>query len=124
MDQISSKFLRDGTEVLALPLRNIISLSIKLSTFPGKFKIANLNPVFKKGARTDPKNWQPISLLPLLSKITEKSIYFSIEDKLNEKKLIYVYQSGFRTNHSSHLFLAQLTQNLFQPVWISRCRAV
>ena len=34
MDQIPSKFLRDGAEVLALPLRNIINLLIKSSTFP------------------------------------------------------------------------------------------
>ena len=109
MDQIPAKFLRDGAEVLALPLRNIINLSIKLSTFPEECKIAKLKPIFKKGARTDPKNYRPISLLPLVSKIIEKSIHFQIEDYLNKKKLIYMYQSGFRTNHSTDLCLAQLT---------------
>ena len=79
--------------VLALPLRNIINLSIKLSTFPEECKIAKLKPIFKKGARTDPKNYRPISLLPLVSKIIEKSIHFQIEDLLNKKKLIYMYQS-------------------------------
>ena len=39
----------------------------------------------------------------------EKSIHFQIEDYLNKKKLIYMYQSGFRTNHSTDLCLAQLT---------------
>ena len=34
MDQIPAKFLRDGAEVLALLLGNIINLSIKSSTFP------------------------------------------------------------------------------------------
>ena len=34
MDQIPAKFLRDGAEVLALSLGNIINSSIKLSTFP------------------------------------------------------------------------------------------
>ena len=34
MDQIPAKFLRDSAEVLALPLRNIINLSIKESTYP------------------------------------------------------------------------------------------
>ena len=36
-----AKFLRDGAEVLALPLRIIISLSIKLSTFPEECKLLN-----------------------------------------------------------------------------------
>ena len=46
IDQISAKFLRDGAEILALPLGNIINLSIKLSTFAEECK---------EGARTDPK---------------------------------------------------------------------
>ena len=69
MDQIPVKFLRDVAEVLALPLRNIINISMKLSTFPEECKIAKLKPIFKKGARTDLKNYRPISLLPLVSKI-------------------------------------------------------
>ena len=80
MDQIPAKFLRDGAEVLALPLRNIINLSIKLSTFLEECKIAELNSIFKKDARTDPKNYRPISLLPLVSNIIEKSILFQIKD--------------------------------------------
>ena len=39
MDQIPAKFLRDGAEVLALPLRDIINLSIKLLTFPESVKL-------------------------------------------------------------------------------------
>ena len=85
MDQIPAKFLKDGAEVLALPLGNIINLSIKLSTFPEECKIAKLKPIFKKGARTDPKNYHPISLLPLVSKIIEKSIHIQIEDFLNKR---------------------------------------
>ena len=108
MDQIPAKFLRDGAQVLALPLRNIINLSIKLSTFPQACKIA----IFKKGARTDPKNYRPILLLQRVSKIIERSIHFQIEDYLNEKKLIYMYQSGLRTNHSINFSLAQLIDRL------------
>ena len=98
MDQIPAKFLRDGAEVLALPLRNIINLSIKLSTFPEECKIAKLKPIFKKGARTDPQNYRPVSLLPLVSKIIENQLTFKLKTILIRKKLIYMYQSGFRTN--------------------------
>ena len=107
MDQIPAQFLRDGAEVFPLPLGNI-KLSIKLSTLPEECKIAKLKLIFKKGARTDLKNYCPISLLPLVSKIIEKSIHFQIEDYLNEKNLIYMYQSGFTRNHSADLCLAQL----------------
>ena len=109
MNQIPAKFLRDGAEVLAVPLRNIISLSIKLSTFPEECKFAKLKSIFKKDANTDPKNYRPVSILPLVSKIIEKSIHFQVEDYLNKKKRIYMCQPGFRTNHSTDLCLAQLT---------------
>ena len=64
-------------------------------------KIAILKSVFKKRARADPENYRPISLLPLVSKIIEKSIHLEIQDYLNKKKLIYMYQSGFRTNQQT-----------------------
>ena len=101
MDQIPAKFLRDGAEVLALPLRNIINLSIKLSTFPEECKIAKLKPIFKKGARTDPQNYRPVSLLPLVSKIIEKSIDFQIEDYLNKKKTNLHVSIRLQNEHSA-----------------------
>ena len=98
MDQIPAKFLRDGAEVLAIPLRNRINLSIKLSTFPEECKITKLKPKFKKGARTNLKTYRPVSLLPLVSKIIEKSIHFQIKDFFNKKKQsICISQDSERT---------------------------
>ena len=88
--QIPVKCLKDGAEVSALPLRNIINLSIKLSVSTKDCKIAKLKSIFKKSTRTDPKNYQTVSLLPLVSKTIEKSIHFQFED-LNRKNLIYMY---------------------------------
>ena len=88
MDQIPAKFLREGAEVLALPLRNIINLSIKESTFPEEYTIAKSQPIFKKGTKTYPRNYRPISLLPLVSIMIEKSIHFQIT---LIKKRIFMY---------------------------------
>ena len=106
--QIPAKFLRYGPEVMALPLRNKINFSIKLSTFPEERRTAKLKPVFKISARTDPKNYRPISLLPLILRIIEKSIYFQIEDYLNKKKLIYMYvsQTSERTIHQTFVWFS------------------
>ena len=74
LDGISSKFLKDGTKVLGLPLCNLVNLSIKQSLFPDQCKIAKLKPLFKKGSKSYSKNYRPISLLPVVSKIIEKTI--------------------------------------------------
>ena len=84
MNKSPAKFLRDGVELLALPFRNLINLSIKLSNFPETCKIANLLPVVQK-------------------KKKEKSI----EDYFNKKQIINMHPSGFRRNHSTGFCLGQ-----------------
>ena len=39
-------------------------------------KIAKIKLLYKKGSKTDPKNYCPVSLLPLVSKVIEKVIHF------------------------------------------------
>ena len=56
IDNLSGRFLKDGSKVLATPIAQICNLSIKLSTVPDECKIAKLNPLYKKGKKTDPKN--------------------------------------------------------------------
>ena len=75
LDGVAGKFLKDGSSILVTPITQICNLSIKLSTFPNKCKPAKLKPLFKKGSKTEAKNYRPISLLPLVSKIMEKIIH-------------------------------------------------
>ena len=101
LDEISSKFLKDGTELLALPLCNLVNLSIKQSLFPDQCKIAKLKTLFKKGSKSEPKNYRPISLLPVASKIIEKTIQIQTQKYLDKNGLPYKCQSGFRANFST-----------------------
>ena len=61
--------------VLAKFISTIYNLSIKDSIFPSDRKIKKLKPLFKKDSKADPKNYRPVSLLPLVSKIIEKFIH-------------------------------------------------
>ena len=96
MDEISPRFLKDGAEVLAKPICDIVNLSIKLSTFHDKCRIAKLTPRFKKGSKTDLKNYSSVSLLPFISKLIEKSIHIQKQEYLDKNGIIYKFQSGFR----------------------------
>ena len=116
LDGISWKFLKDGAEVLALPLCNLVNLSIKQSLFPDQCKIAKLKPLFKKGSKSDPTNYRPISLLPAVSKIIEKTIQIQTQENLDKNDLLYKYQSGFRANFSTDSCLAQLTDFMLRRV--------
>ena len=59
MDQIAANFQKETVFVLAYPLPKIIHLLVKLSIF-SECKFAKLKPLFKKGCKSDPKNYQPI----------------------------------------------------------------
>ena len=89
IDQISARFLKDGTPVIAICLANIINLSIKLDIFPSQCKIAKIKPLFRKGIKAEAKNYRPSSLWPLILKVIEKSIHDQTQDYLQINKLLY-----------------------------------
>ena len=76
MDNLSGRYLKDGAVVLALPIPKLGNLSMKRSKFHLDCKIAKIRLLYKKGSKTDPKNYCPVSLLPLVSKVIEKVIHF------------------------------------------------
>ena len=102
IDNLSGRFLKDGAVVLALPISKLCNLLMKRSKFPLDCKIAKLKPLYKKGSKTDPKNYRPVSLLPLVSKVIEKVIHNQTELFLSKNKILYKYQSGFRKSFSSN----------------------
>jgi len=114
IDNIKSIFLKDGASILGKPIAKLCNLSIKLSIFPDKCKIAKLKPLFKKGSKTEPKNYRPISLLPLISKVFEKVVLDQTQNFLNENKVLYNYQSGFRSSHSTAFALSYLNDKILQ----------
>ena len=112
IDKISVRFIKDGAVVLAMPISQIFNLSIKTSSFPDDCKISKLKPLYKKGSKTDPKNYRPISLLPIVSKIIEKLVHDQTQNYLSENKILYDYQSGFRKNYSTNYCLAYLNDKI------------
>ena len=68
--------------------------------------------MFKKGSRTAPKNYRPISLLPLISKIIEKVIHDQTQKYLDDYNILYRYQSGFRKSYSTDSCLSYLNNKI------------
>ena len=112
LDNLCGKLLKDGATVLAKPISQICNLSIKYSIFPSDCRIAKLKPLFKKGSKTDPKNYRPISLLPLVSKTIEKVIHDQTQRFLDKNDIIYRYQSGFRNFFSTDSYLSYLNNKI------------
>ena len=85
---------------------------LKRDFFPDILKIAKVNPLHKKESKLDHRNYRPISLLSVVSKIFEKLIYKRIYFYLDQKKLIYSKQFGFRANFSTNHAIISLTEHI------------
>ena len=116
VDYLPGRFLKDGTVILAKPVTEICNLYIKSKVFPDPCKLAKLKPIFKKGSRMDPFNYRPIFLLPLISKILEKIVHDQMIDYLAQHNILYKYQSGFRTKHSTDLGLSYLNNKILKDL--------
>ena len=114
IDQISGKFFKDGARILAKPISELCNFSMTLGSFPDACKIAKVKPLFKKGLKTDPSNYRPISLLPLLSRVFERVVLNQTEEFLSLNKALYDYQSGFRKNHLTDTCLSFLNDKILK----------
>ena len=72
---IPTKVIKNNIDIFTSNLPEEFNKSLTLAMFPSSMKLANITPVFKKNDSTDKSNYEPISILPNLSKIFEKYIY-------------------------------------------------
>ena len=107
-DNLAGRFLKNGSNILFTPIAKISDLSIKLASFPDKCKVAKITPLYKKGLKTDQKNFSTISLLPHISKIIERIIHDETMNFPSDNNALYKYQSGFRKFHSTDTCLPYL----------------
>ena len=70
------------------------------SVFPQKLKQAEVIPLYKKLDPLNKENYRPISLLPYLSKVSEKIIYKQINSYMEDE--LTKYLTGFRKLHDIH----------------------
>ena len=94
-DNISIKMIQICGESIALPLKLLFETALKEKKFPDIWKLANVVPVHKKEEKKLLKNYRPISLLPIFSKIFERVIYNSLFNHFVCNKLSTPSQSGF-----------------------------
>ena len=70
----------------------------------------------QKASTIEPKNYRPISLLPLLSKIFERIVHSQTQNYLDKHNILYKYQSGFRSKHSTNTCLTLLNNNILNEI--------
>lgn len=101
VDGVSTKAIKCLKNVIVDDLTKCINKCLDEGTFPKSLKIAKVTPVYKSGTKSDPGNYRPISVLPVISKIYEKILYDRLKKFLESKNFLYKKQYGFRPNSNT-----------------------
>lgn len=100
-DGIPASFLHRCAHVLAPSLTFLINQSLCTGTVPQVLKRADVRPLFKGGDTTISKNYRPVSLLPIVSKLLEKVVQEQLRSHLERHHALPPCQFAYRNNHST-----------------------
>ena len=100
-DNISAKMLKSTAVSIAPVLTKFFNLSITTGKLPRVWKTSSVVPIPKAENKSDAKNYRPISLLSVTSKILERHIHGKILMHLQSAYPLSVNQWGFFSGKST-----------------------
>ena len=107
-NDIPTKILIQSKDIVCGYLSNIYNNSKNKSTYPKKLKLADVTPIHKKAETTLLKNYRPVSLIPIVSKLFERNMYNQIISYIN--KFLSPYLFGYRKGHSTEQCLTVMLE--------------
>ena len=87
---LNQPVLKTCAEIIAKPLKIIFEKSLKEGKLPEWWKRANVTFIFKKGCRSDRKNFRPVSLTLIICKILESFVRDGIMEYGGKWSLIQI----------------------------------
>ena len=112
-DNISMKLLKEIMPMIIEPIIHLFNLSLKTGYIPDDYKCAKIIPIYKSGEKDRFDNYRPISILPALSKLLEKTVAFQMIRYLEGNKMLYQHQYGFRKSRDTQQPLLQLINKIY-----------
>ena len=98
-DDIPAKLLLGTGDIICEHVARMYNDSKESETFPKSLKKADVNPHHKDKETKFKKNYRPVSLTPILSKLFEKKMYENIFSYI--EKFLSPFLFGYRKGHST-----------------------
>ena len=116
IDKVPIRVTKDSLPAILPSFTSIINASFRLSTFPSRWKIAEVTSILKDGDHEIPNNNRPISLLPVLSKVCERAAHDQLIPYLSTKQHLSTQQCGNKKWNSTETALIQTTDSILQSI--------
>ena len=99
---IPPKILKESREYCSDIQQKLFNKTLSNKEFPDEFKLADVTTIYKKDDPNKSKNYRPVSVLPVVSKVFEKIIHDQISQYINSFLTPYLcgYRKGFSTQQA------------------------
>ena len=94
-----AKILIGSSDIVGNHLSFIYNNAKNESIYPEQLKLAEVTPIHKKDDTTLKKNYRPVSLIPVVSKLFERDMYNQILSYID--KFLSPYLFGYRKDFST-----------------------
>ena len=111
-DKVWTKILHDLAEVLAGPLAVIYTRLLEEKTVPDIWLKSLVCPIFKKGTKSDPGNYRPVSLTCVVGKVMESILVDALIAHMVTNKLLRASQHGFHPGKSTVTCMLEYLETL------------
>ena len=115
-DGINARIIKDARDIIAPTLTKIINLGYEINQFPDQLKSASIKAIHKKKSQEDPANYRPISILPTISKVFERSAVDQLVNYLESNNIITGNQHAYRKGHSTVTCLVEVTNKIYSSL--------
>ena len=105
---IPIKIIKENLDIFAGFLCTNINRSFKSSSFLSCLKMADVTPLHKKGKKDLKENYRPVSILPVFSKVFERSMFAQMSSFFDN--FLLKQQCGFRKGYSTEKCLLTLLE--------------
>ena len=107
---IPVRIMKENNDLCSYILHHSFNNSVSSSVFPNDLKKADITPIYKKDEKFLMTNYRPVSILPNVSKLFERSMFNQISTYF--EKLFSKFQCGFRKGYNAQHSLLVLIENI------------
>ena len=114
IDKMDSATIKMAAATLIPVITHVINLSLCQAQFPARWKLSRILPLLKSKDcdPTSPGSYRPVSQLPVLSKLTERTVQRQLMKYLEDNKLLSTNHHAYREKHNTSTALIQLMDAL------------